>query len=339
MLRPRGTTTRTTSSTTLQVTELQNGAQYQVRVRARNRAPEPGQWSGWSVEIPAGVPAAPVVTAERRSQGWFEQASISVSWVVPSDNGDPVAEYEVQVEGGAACTSTGPTSCTIAPAERGRSYAVSVRARKKAGWSAYGSATGETFSAPTAPRDVRLEAGPPADWGQATATLRWTAPEQTGGAGITVRAYRVTGPGVDQTVTGTSWQLTGLGAGTIGPFTVVADSSRGPPGAPPPSPTRALPTPPNEPPVTFGSGQPARTLQLVIGAPSSDGGRPVLRYQYQVRGRGQPAPVTVAQAGPVVLTDVDPGTYQVSVRAENELGWGPWSAEVPAEVVANEPEP
>ncbi len=339
VLGPRGSTTRTTSSTTLQVSELQNGAQYQVRVRARNRAPEPGQWSGWSVEVPAGVPAAPAVTAERRSQGWFEQASIAVTWAVPSDNGDAVAEYEVRVEGGATCTSTGPTSCTIAPAERGRRYEVSVRARNKAGWSAYGAATGETFSAPTAPRDVRLEAGPAADWGQATATLRWAAPEQAGGAGITVRAYRVTGPGVDQTVTGTSWQLTGLGAGTIGPFTVVAISSRDLTGEPATSPTLDVRTRPKEPTVTIGTGQPARTLQLVVGSPGSDGGRPVVRYEYEVSGRGPDRQGFVTQVGPVVLTDLGPGSYQVRVRAENELGWGPWSAHVPAEVSANEPEP
>ena len=39
---------------------LENGANYQVRVQAVNRAPEPSSWSSWSAsEVPAGPPTAP----------------------------------------------------------------------------------------------------------------------------------------------------------------------------------------------------------------------------------------------------------------------------------------
>lgn len=419
ILGPGGVTTRTASSTTLSVDGLQNGAQYQVRVRANNRAPEPGPWSPYALEVPAGVPDAPQVTAERKSQGWFEQASIAVSWTTPDGNGDPVAQYEVLVDGGTACTSTGTNSCVIGPAERGRQYTISVRARNKAGWSAPGTAAGETFAAPTAPRNVSLSAGPAADWGSATATLTWDPPESAGGSGISVAAYRVTGSGVDQTVRGTSLEFSGLAPQTLGPFTVTAVSSRDLVGDPATSPTlnvvtrpqqpqvavttagvdqvdiafadggdgglaidareyvvngrssadrpaspyssdtyvtvryrthNALgwspwaeagaqpgaPSAPGAPSVTIVSGQPARTLQFVIGAPSSDGGREVTRYEYRVAGPGRPVEGT-GGIDPVTLEDLAPGDYTVTARAMNSVGWGPWSPAVPAIVTNDTP--
>ncbi|MCC2313366.1 Ig-like domain-containing protein [Cellulomonas xiejunii] len=417
---PNGVFTRATTATSMTVDGLQNGAQYQVRVRAKNRAPEPGPWSPYALEVPAGVPDAPEVTAERKSQGWYEQASVAVSWTTPRGNGDAVSEYEVLVDGSASCASTGPNTCVIAPAERGRSYSITVRARNKAGWSAFGSTSGETFSAPTAPRDVRLVVGPAADWGRATATLSWSPPEDAGGAGISVASYRVTGPGVDETVRGTSREFSGLGAQTLGPFTVVAVSTRdlageaatsaalavvtrpqqpavtvttagvdlvaiafsdgndgGAPisareysvnGGPatserPASPfssgsevtvryrvqnsqgwspwaeSRAQPGAPGvpgSPGVTISSGQPARTLQFTVVAPGSDGGRAIDRYEYRVTGRGRPLEGT-AGTDPVTLADLAPGDYVVTVRARNSVGWGEWSAGVPAVVTETPP--
>ncbi|WP_448629159.1 hypothetical protein [Cellulomonas soli] len=105
-----------------------------------------------------------------------------------------------------------------------------MRATNKAGSSDWGSTTGEVWSAPTAPQDVTLTGSQSArDWGQGTARLTWRAPTDTGGKSVTISRYTITnGSGFSQDVP--SWQtsldLTGLTAGQIGPYTVVAVNSQ-----------------------------------------------------------------------------------------------------------------
>ncbi|TQL03815.1 tandem-95 repeat protein [Cellulomonas sp. SLBN-39] len=404
----------TTPTTSYRFTGLTNGTAYTVRVRAQNRAPEPSAWSPSSApETPAGVPTTPVVTAERKTQPWGDTAAIQVSWTVASSNGDEVAEYEVRVDGAATCVSNGPTSCTISPAERGRTYAIAVRARNKAGWSAAGTTTGETISAPTAPQNVALTAGPDADFGQGTAELTWNAPTSTGGAGITITGYRITGPNLDTTVGPTvrSRSFSGLGAGALGPFTVTATSSRGLSGDGATSGSVTIRTRPQQPTVTaspggvdeivvsfadngtggasidareyrvdgapVGSvdspystqdrtrfeyrvrnavgwspwasaesdpGQPSRATvraQVLDGSGTgalrfqivleSDGGRGVEQVQWQLAGPENGSDDNAAVDDTVTLNDLDAGTYTLTLRARNAVGWSDWTA--PLEVM------
>ena len=67
---PSGSATVTSATTSYTFTGLKNGTAYTVRVRAHNKAPDPGPWSDSSQPmIPAAVPDAPVVTATRSSVG------------------------------------------------------------------------------------------------------------------------------------------------------------------------------------------------------------------------------------------------------------------------------
>ncbi|MEI3848696.1 MULTISPECIES: Ig-like domain-containing protein [unclassified Microbacterium] len=121
---------------------LENGASYQVRVRAHNRAPEPSSWSGWSAdEIPAGPPGAPGVPRVGRSSAVGDQAQVNVSWPAASPNGDPVAEYRLHVlQGGTTVQEllvSGTEQAVVVPTST-TDYTFRVQARNKAGWGALG---------------------------------------------------------------------------------------------------------------------------------------------------------------------------------------------------------
>ncbi|GAA3201552.1 Ig-like domain-containing protein [Microbacterium terregens] len=139
---------------------LENGASYQVRVRAHNRAPEPSSWSVWSANaVPAGPPAAPGAPATARLDPVGSQAQMSVSWQPPATNGDPIAGYELNVLRGGALQRTipvaaGQTSQALAVDASTSDYTFTVRAQNKAGW-------GDP-SAPSAPRRAFVAPGAPA---------------------------------------------------------------------------------------------------------------------------------------------------------------------------------
>ncbi|MPV37185.1 hypothetical protein GB881_08985 [Georgenia subflava] len=145
------------SGTSYTWTGLTNGQEYQVQVRARNAAPDPSEWSGWSAgEIPAGVPDAPAAPRVQRVDSPVA-AQITGSWEAPFANGDAVSQYEVTIlrEGAQFRQFTVPGSTTTftedAPA--GSSYTATVRAMNKAGWgeTSQASAPVRSFVKPSAP--------------------------------------------------------------------------------------------------------------------------------------------------------------------------------------------
>jgi len=134
---------------------LTNGQEYRVQVRARNQAPDPSEWSGWSAgEVPAGVPEAPAAPRVQRVDDPVAQ-QITASWTAPYANGDAVSQYQVQIfrDGGPFrdFTTSGTSFQEDAPA--GSDYTVSVRAQNKAGWSDYSarSQSVRSFARPSAP--------------------------------------------------------------------------------------------------------------------------------------------------------------------------------------------
>ncbi|OJU40810.1 MAG: hypothetical protein BGN97_16620 [Microbacterium sp. 69-10] len=146
---------------------LENGRAYQVRIRAHNRAPEPSEWSLYSLaETPAGPPKAPAqpTTAELDPVG--SKAQMQVRWVAPDSNGDKIAGYELQVMQGSTVVRTlnpaaGATSQAVQvdPSETG--YTFRIRARNKAGdgdWSPP-SAERRGVLAPGAPTNVKATPG------------------------------------------------------------------------------------------------------------------------------------------------------------------------------------
>ncbi len=138
---------------------LENGASYQVRVRAHNRAPEPSSWSGWSANmVPAAPPAAPAAPTTERLAPVGAQAQMQVNWIQPANNGDSISGYELNVLRGGSLVNTvkvpaGQTSQALAIDASTSDYTFTVRAQNKAGWGAVSAASAprRAFVAPGAP--------------------------------------------------------------------------------------------------------------------------------------------------------------------------------------------
>lgn len=340
---PSGPSEVAVSTTHHEFTGLANGTSYAVRVRAQNRAPDPGPWSPASTIVPAGVPLAPTVTATRQQVDSSEQVVV-VTWSVGSDNGDAVSGYEVRVDGSTVATlDASVTTYTVPDVQRGRTYEIGVRARNKAGWSTWGTATGEVWTAPSAPRNVQLTSTPGAAWGAGTAVLSWNPPSDAGGSGISVTTYTVTGPnGFTRTVTApaTSTTLEQLVAGSVGPYTVTATSSRGATGPGATSGTVQVVTRPDTPTLTVDASTGGT---LTFGWPAvGDGGAALTAYTWTVdlpTGPNQSG--SIATPGTLSSTVTLPasggqplpkGTYTITVTAQNPWGAGTaatWTGELP----------
>ncbi|QLD11701.1 Ig-like domain-containing protein [Microbacterium oleivorans] len=156
---------------------LQNGVQYQVRVRAHNRAPEPSGWSVWSQSmVPAGKPDAAGAPSTQRIDSVGARTQMQVSWKAPADNGDAIAGYELRVIRGGNVLQTiavpaGQMSQAVTVDTSTSDYTFDVRARNKAGWG--------DRSAPSAPRRAFTPPGAPtgvsAAEGDNQVTVSWTA--------------------------------------------------------------------------------------------------------------------------------------------------------------------
>ncbi|MBO1752411.1 fibronectin type III domain-containing protein [Actinotalea sp. BY-33] len=208
----RGQSSFTTSSTSTTLPDLANGTSYAVRVRAQNRAPDPGPWSGWTEDTPAGVPAAPSVTATRVDDALG--GKIDVRWTPGATNGDAIRDYELVISGGPNSRTVGGltgTSYAFTDAANGVQYTFAVRAANKAGRGSAGSASSSAFGAPAGVSGLQANPSSSADPGAGTIDLSWPAPSDRGSR-ITGYEVEVNGS-VQTTVGGTSHRLTGLTGG------------------------------------------------------------------------------------------------------------------------------
>ncbi|MCK6079741.1 tandem-95 repeat protein [Microbacterium sp. EYE_5] len=198
---------------------LENGTEYQVRVRAHNRAPEPSDFSQWSAgEIPAAPPAAPGAPTVARLQPVGDRAQMQVSWNEPGNNGDAIAGYQLNVIRGGQTINVidvpaGQTSQAVTVDTSTSDYTYSVRARNKAGWGETSpqSAPRRAFTPPGAPTGVTAREG------DNRVTVQWQPGASNGANANEIRyQYSVNGNGwrADWVEGGTS------NSGTIGNGTV-----------------------------------------------------------------------------------------------------------------------
>ena len=196
-----GTGTRTTISS-----NLVNGVEYEVQVRAHNDEGE-SDWSKSGKGTPRDEPDAPAKPTVATGTG-----QLTVSWEAPDNNGDAIDEYEVEYKRNTASVTTWRertvtgTRATLGSLSNGREYAVRVKAHNEAGWSGNSTAaTGTPLAAPGTPT------GPAASTG--THTVSWGA--VTGAAEYELQARR----------NGGSWASAGTVTETSDEFTSVASGS------------------------------------------------------------------------------------------------------------------
>ncbi|MGX1703306.1 Ig-like domain-containing protein [Microbacterium sp. NPDC055357] len=158
---PSGITQKTgVTGTSLTWDGLENGTNYQVRVRAHNRAPDPSSWSVYSAPmVPAAPPAAAGAPTTARLEPVGTQAQMQVAWQPPANNGDTIDQYRVNVLRGGSVVNTvtnipgGVTAQAIVVAASETDYTFTVEAHNKAGWGA--------ASAASAPRRGFTQLGAP----------------------------------------------------------------------------------------------------------------------------------------------------------------------------------
>ncbi|KJQ53296.1 Ig-like domain-containing protein [Microbacterium sp. SA39] len=161
---PSGITQKEVTGNSIVWEGLENGSDYQVRVQAHNRAPDPSSWSGWSAsEIPAGPPLAAGAPTTQELSPVDQQAQMQVNWSAPDKNGDAIDSYQLEVlqNGRAVRTLTpGPqaTSQAVVVATSETPYTYRIRAHNKAGWGAWSeqSAPRRGVVAPGAPTSLRI---------------------------------------------------------------------------------------------------------------------------------------------------------------------------------------
>ena len=328
------------TATSYTVTGLTNGQTYTFRVRAVNRV-----GAGLATSSRSATPTSTVVAPDTPSSFSATPGNrqVMLSWVQPS-GGAALTDYEYEQDGSGPWTSTGGTapSHTVTGLTNGQSYTFRVRAVNSAGPSAAsGSRTATpTTTEPEAPESLSFTPG------DQQVTLRWRAPTNDGGEPITHYEYEQDGSGtwISTGGTATSHTVTGLNNGQTYMFRVRAVNALGN-GAvvtleatPSPS-TRWRWRRVEAPAVSSGgAGGPdgdARGGSGAVGVepPASDGGTPVLRYEYRLKdGRDEfgewtpipdSAPEEVNATGYTVEGLGNGTVYVFELRAVNLVDNGP----------------
>ncbi len=294
-----------------------------------------------TVTAPPTKPGAP--TLNNATAG---NASVALSWSVPSSNGDsPITGYDVYVAtSSGAESSSAPipvtgTSTTVSGLTNGTPYYFEVEAVNAVGNSAASnerSAIPATITAPGAPTLNSATAG------SATVALAWSAPTSNGGSAITgydVYVGTTSGAELSSTpiaVTGTSTTVSGLTNGTPYYFEVEAVNTIGNSG--PSNQLAATPIAsavPGAP--TLNSAQPGRRqVTLSYTAPTSNGGSAITGYYIYIGTSAGGVSSMPLNSSPingtrVTVTGLSRGsTYYFIVRAANKNGAGAASNELSA---------
>ncbi len=298
----------TSTTTSAAVTGLTNGTAYDFRVSAVN-AVGTGTPSSPAADTPLTVPGAPTIGTVTPGN-----ASVSVAFVAPANNGgSAVTGYTVTSSPGGK-TGTGTTSpITVTGLTNGTAYTFTVTATNAAGTGAASAASASVTprtvpAAPTAVSAVR---------GNGQATVSFTAPTDNGGAAIT--SYTVTSSPGNLTASGASSPLTvtGLTNGTAYTFTVVATNAAGNSAASSPSSSVIPATVPGAP--TIGTVTPSNgSVSVAFTPPADNGGSAITSYTVTSSPGGKTG---TGATSPITVTDLTNGTaYTFTVTATNGVG-------------------
>lgn len=302
---------------------LENGGNYQVRVQAHNRAPEPSSWSNWSAsEVPAGPPLAgsAPTTAELAPVG--DQAQMQVNWATPPSNGDAIDGYQLEVWQGSTLQRTltpgaGSNSQAVVVPTSESAYTYRIRGHNKAGW-------GE-WSAMSAPRRGVVAPSPPridaVTAGDRQLTVAYT-PGSRGGASTSEVAYqyRLNGGGwagfpgngvIGGLGNGTAYTVEMRAVATVdgttyagGVSNAVGETPYGPPKAP-----------------VANARNLGQSVEVSWNSNGSDNGRRITKTQINIDGGGWQ---DVAASNSRTVGNGYQQTHTIDVRAQDSTGaWSP----------------
>lgn len=169
-------------------------------------------------------------------------------------------------------------------------------------------------------------------FGSGTALLSWSAPANNGQP---IDSYTVTGGPASQACTTTTCNITGLQNGTAYQFRVSAHNAVGNgPASQPSAPVtpNQVPGTPLPPSVTFGDSS-----VTVSWSPPTDAGTPITCYQVTVSPAAGTGPSCVTGTRTVWTGLTNGDSYTFTVRAQNALGFGPYSGPSTSVVPAGVP--
>ena len=215
---PSGVATKTgVTGNSLKWDGLENGANYQVRVQAVNRAPEPSSWSGWSAsEIPAGPPTAPGTPQAQSAPSVGSQSQMTVTWTAAGPNGDAISSYDLQVLRGGSLVNTVKVagtlnSQTVTVDNSSSDYTFQVRGNNKAGAGAWSGASSPRRAFGT-PGPVTITS---AKEGDNNIAVSYPPADGNGASGSEVHYEYSTGGGWSR-----NWDGTNIPAANNGTYTV-----------------------------------------------------------------------------------------------------------------------
>lgn len=304
---------------------LINGTNYRFRVAAVNDSGR-SDVSAWSTaEHPLREPDAVAAVDAQRGDGFLD-----VTWSTPLSNGDPIIEYQVQIESDQAGTvTTTRTDFNWANLENGEFQRFRTRSRNRdVDWSEW--SPWSNSEKPCRVPDAAL--APVVTRGDTEVGLTWLVPPDNG-CSLSDYTIEAVGTGLRRTApaSATSLSFTGLTNGTSYSFRVIANNEEGV-GVPSAGSAAVIPAgPPCAP--TSMSADPVATSGFISYSASADcaNGDSIISYDVQINGSGsEPASLT-SSVSAVNVTGTRGGLgentgYFVAIRACNTVGCGAWAS-------------
>jgi hypothetical protein len=298
---------------------LENGTAYQVRVRAKNAAPDPSEWGEYSdPETPAAPPEAPTAPDAVRVDTPLG-GKVTVSWEEPAGNGDPVRGYRLGVlkDGAQVDLIEGITGLTtpVTGLDPAASYTFTVVAWNKAGDSPASAPSKAVVphGKPAVPGPVKASIPDPANT-SGRLTVSWTGIAADEFYGPQPR-YEVSANGGSAVRAESGFSYTGLNNGTSYTFRVRACNQYACSDWSEESNKLTPFTTPGTPGVSVTRYDPTR-VTVNVSTPSN-GGESIDRIEYRVNGGGWKTYGSAAVEGGAYNT-----TYRVEARACNAAGCG-----------------
>ena len=330
------------NAVTTEITGLTNDTEYTFEVRAVNEV-GPGGPSNTARATPgAEAPGAPT---ELRAKAGHERATLT--WIAASDGGSAILRHEYRQKQGAgsyggwveipdsAPDGANATGYTVTGLTNGKNYTFEVRAVNgtSPGEGAVSDPATPGPGTPDAPTDLEAMGG------DKSAVLIWAVPDFDGGSAILHYEYRWSQDGepfedwvrIPDSASGEanerSYTVMGLTNGVAYTFEVRAGNSNGEGDSSNPIQTTPVAAP--DAPTGLQAAGSDASVTLTWAAPVSDGGSPILRYEYRQRAGtlalsgGWVVIGDSAGATELTLTGLTNGVeYAFQVRAVNAVGEG-----------------